>query len=104
MTSLLSRPRTLALALALVVFCGGAARAETGTCYDTWSLAAAVVKQEGLISVEELNRQAPKRLDGTIIRVTLCKENDRFVYRVVVKSPGGQVRNLTLDARKPFDK
>jgi uncharacterized membrane protein YkoI len=55
-----------------------------------------------LVSAQELHEQARKRHLGEPIRVTLCQEKGRFVYRIVLQDAAGRVTNLTVDARKPF--
>lgn len=82
---------------------GGSVAAEAGdACFADWSVAAGVVKKEGLATVEHLSSLAKTAGTGDIVRTTLCEENGRFVYRIVVKDGKGQLKSLTVDARKPF--
>jgi hypothetical protein len=32
----------------------------------------------------------------------LCEDNGSFVYKLVTREPKGQVKTLTIDARRPF--
>jgi uncharacterized membrane protein YkoI len=77
-------------------------RAEPGGCYADWSVAAPIVRKEGLATVEALSRLAQARISGDIVKTTLCKENGGFVYRLVIRSPKGRLFNRTVDARAPF--
>lgn len=72
------------------------------TCHADWSVAAAVVKKEGLATVEQLLQLAKKAGAGDIVRTTLCQGDGAFVYRIVVKDAKGQLKTLNVDARKPF--
>ena len=72
------------------------------TCMTDWSLAAAVVRKEGLTTVEQLSKLAHKSGAGDIVRTTLCEDGGTYVYRLVVKDRNGQLKSLTVDARKPF--
>jgi hypothetical protein len=76
-------------------------RAAPG-CYADWSVAAPIVRKEGLATVEALSRLARSNISGDIVKTTLCKENGGFVYRLVIRSPGGRLFNRTVDARAPF--
>lgn len=78
--------------------------AEEKRCYASWSEAAAVVRQEKLVAVEQLSRHADTRLGGSIVKATLCAVGQRYVYRLVVRLPGGLMRFFSLDARKPFER
>ena len=76
--------------------------ADPDECYSDWSLAAPVVKKESLASVEELGRLARIHVPGELLKATLCLDKGHFIYRVVVREPNGTVRNLSIDAKKPF--
>lgn len=92
----------------LTIFAAVVAAATTGSaavptrCYADWSDAAALVRQEGLVGVDELSRLARTRLDSEVVRTTLCQEGQRYVYRVVLKVQRGSLRVVIVDARQPF--
>jgi hypothetical protein len=71
-------------------------------CYADWSIAAPIVRKEGLTTVETLARMAQAKISGDIVRTTLCEEKDGFVYRLVIRDPKGRLSNKTVDARAPF--
>jgi uncharacterized membrane protein YkoI len=73
-------------------------------CYADWSDAGPIVRQEALVAVKDVHELARKRQIGDLVKVTLCEEKGRFVYRLVVREPTGRIIALTTDARKPFDR
>jgi hypothetical protein len=75
----------------------------TDSCFSDWSAAIPVVQREALAAVRDVHAQARVRKVGDIVRVTLCTEQGRFVYRLVVREPQGRVVPMTVDARRPFD-
>ena len=79
-----------------------AARAEASLCLSNWSEARAVVKREGLVTVEQLVKLVPVKFGGDILRIALCQSDDAFTYRLVIREPSGIIRQLTVDARQPF--
>jgi hypothetical protein len=72
-------------------------------CFAAWSDAAPVVHREALTAVRDLHAQARQRKLGDVVRVTLCTEQGRFVYRLILREPQGRVVLMTVDARQPFD-
>jgi uncharacterized membrane protein YkoI len=79
----------------------GAAVAEDN-CVSDWSEAAPIVREQGLMPVEKLTPAARAKLNGEIVKVTLCKENGLYVFRLVVRGQGGAMRTVTVDAKNPF--
>lgn len=77
-------------------------RAGADNCYGDWSVAAPIVKKEGLTTVETLWRLAQSKIFGQIVKTTLCKERNRFVYRLLVRNRNGKLTNKKVDARQPF--
>jgi hypothetical protein len=73
-------------------------------CIADWSIAAPIVRKEGLVSVEELSAQIRERLDASIVKTTLCQEKGDYAFRLVVRGAQGQLKSLTLDARAPFSR
>lgn len=89
------------LALPLLA-AGGGVRAGEETCYEDWSEAAAIVKREGLATVAELTAEARGKVGGKVLRTQLCEDGGVFTYRLIVRSPHGDVKPVTVDARHPF--
>jgi uncharacterized membrane protein YkoI len=75
---------------------------SAGGCYADWSIAAPIVRKEGLTSVEVLSRLAEAKISGDIVKTTLCEEKGGFVYRLVIRDPTGRFKSRTVDARTPF--
>lgn len=90
-----------ALACSQVAAAAAAARAGE-TCMADWSVAASIVRKEGLTTVEQLIKLAAKSGAGSIVRTTLCEADGTFVYRIVLKDDDGKLKTMTVDARKPF--
>lgn len=94
----------------LSIFAAVVAAATTGPaavptkCYADWSDAAALVRQEGLVGVDELSRLARSRMDSEVIKTTLCEAGGRYIYRLVLKLQRGELRVVIVDARQPFDR
>ena len=78
------------------------ALAADDTCYSDWSVAAPIVRQENLMTVEQLSAAARSKLNGDIVKTTLCKVNGNYVFRLVVRSASGQLSSMTVDAKDPF--
>lgn len=76
--------------------------AADATCYADWSIAAPIVQQEGLMTVEQLSAQARTKLKGEIVKTTLCKEGGGYVFRLVVRGADGRLMPMTVDAKSAF--
>jgi uncharacterized membrane protein YkoI len=95
----MSRFPALLAALLLTLGLTGQAAAE---CYDDWSEAAPIVRKQGLLTVDKLTPMAKTKLGGDVVKVTLCEDGGRFVFRVVVREASGSLKTVTVDARNPF--
>ena len=102
--SMLDRPiRQLALAAMAALAAAWApspshAQAE-GACVP-WSQARGVVAQNQLRSVRGVRKVIENRYGGQVIHANLCRSGGRFVYRLVIMEPGGNVRNVEVNAGK----
>lgn len=67
-----------------------------------WSEAGPIVRREGLVPIEQVSRMARELSAGTIVNSTLCRTDDRYVYRLLVRGHDGALRVLFVDARQPF--
>jgi uncharacterized membrane protein YkoI len=71
-------------------------------CWPDWSEAAVIVRRETLMPVERVNKLARDKHPGAeIIKVTLCEEDGKFMYRVVLRERQGHLQSVILDARLP---
>lgn len=96
--------RTAAFLLLAVVLSASHATGGAGAaCITDWSVAAPIVQQEKLVSVETLSRIAADKVAGSsIVRTTLCKESGAFFYRIVMRDGRGRLFVRSVDARAPF--
>ncbi len=90
------------IAVLLAAACGSVPAHAAETCTGDWSVAAPLVKKEGLATVEQLSHLARSTGAGDIVRTMLCQDNGTFTYRLVVRDAKGQLRSVSTDARKPF--
>lgn len=80
-----------------------AATTATATaCFTDWSSALLIVQSEILVPVRDIHAHARALGLGEVMRVTLCRDDGRYVYRLLVRGPTGQMAPMTVDARKPF--
>lgn len=80
-----------------------AASAREGSCFTDWSVAAPIVKREGLVSVEHLSDLVREKLKAHIVKATLCERDGRYVFLVVIRPERGKLRTITVNAREPFE-
>lgn len=76
-----------------------APKAAAADCVADWSTAAQVVKKENLLTVEQVSAAEAGAIPGQIMKTTLCREQGGYVYRLVVREAGGQLRNVVVDAQ-----
>ncbi len=91
-----------ALALLRPAAAGTAAVAQGATCWDDWGEAAEIVRREHLATVAEVAEGARAHMRGKLLRTRLCEADGVFTYHLVVRSPHGVLRPVTVDARQPF--
>lgn len=89
--------------LSIVMFLFGCIPAQANmACIEDWSTAVPVVREEGLASVETLTRRAKTKIAGDIVKVNLCKQGERYVYRLIVRTRKGKLQTHIVDAKEPF--
>ena len=71
--------------------------AEPG-CVE-WSQAGPIIAQNSLVSANVIYQMVQKRTGGKVVSQALCHVGGRFVYKLVVLGPTGEVINVTVDAR-----
>lgn len=79
---------------------GGAAAAEE--CLPDWGEAGQIVRNQKLLTVQQLIDSGGRFFQGRIMKTTLCKDGDDYIYKVVVRLPNGQFRTVVVDARHPL--
>ncbi len=95
--------RLMAIAAAALLL-PRAASADAPQCLSDWSVAAPIVRKEGLATVEQLAAAAKAGGKGDVVQVHLCKSDGKYSYRVTLRDNKGQLRTITIDARKLFDR
>ena len=75
----------------------GGATAQQG-CVP-WNNAGPVIAQNGLIPANVVYQKVQKQTGGKIVNQALCNVGGRYVYKLVVLGPTGEVTNLTVDAK-----
>ena len=87
-------------AIGLPLYGAAAARsfAADAQCFADWGKAADVVRQQGLLTVEELAKTFANDIPGQIVRATLCQDGDDYIYKLAVRDKQGQLKNVVVDA------
>lgn len=88
------------LPLAMLSLMSVPSRADS-RCISDWSQAAPIVRKEGLYSVESLTTAARGKIQGDIVKTTLCQDDGVWVYRLIVRVKGA-MSIQTVDAKDPF--
>lgn len=94
-----------ALAVLAVIIAGTTGRATASPpdrCFADWSEAAEIVRAKALVTAKDVHERARIGQIGDVVRMTLCEEGGRYVYRLVIREAKGQVIKLTVDAKTPF--
>jgi hypothetical protein len=102
--------RAALLALALPAVGGSAfgpiaaqaSGAPADRCFPDWSDAAPIVQREQLTSTKDLLQHVRAQQRGDLVRITLCEQQGRYVYRLVILEAKGRLTNMTVDAKRPF--
>jgi uncharacterized membrane protein YkoI len=87
----------LVAACAAAMFAAAGQTAEPG-CVD-WSSAGPIIAQNGLVPANVVYQAVQQKFGGKIVSQALCNAGGRFIYRLVVLGPTGQVSNVTVDAK-----
>lgn len=83
--------------MAALALLHGAAQADD--CLNDWGIAGEIVRRENLITVEEVAKALADDGVGQIVRSTLCRQAEGYVYRLVIRAPGGQLRTSIMQAK-----
>jgi len=73
-------------------------RAEDG-CIADWSDAAPIVARERLLPTPAVQALSRRLHSGDVVRLTLCRRGDGYVYRLVLRDDRGRLSNRVIDAR-----
>lgn len=86
--------------LLTVATLAGSARAEE--CLADWGEAAQIVRSQKLLTVQQLVNSAAHAFSGQIMKTTLCKDGDDYIYKIVVRQGNGQFKTIVVDAKNPL--
>ncbi|AGK58081.1 hypothetical protein HYPDE_32033 [Hyphomicrobium denitrificans 1NES1] len=86
----------VAVTAAAALVLPGSACAED--CLTDWGMAGQIVRSENLITVEEVSKSLAADGIGELVKTTLCRSRDGYFYRIVVRSPTGQLRTTVITA------
>jgi hypothetical protein len=89
--------RTAVISAAAIVLLQGHAYADD--CLNDWGLAGQIVRQEKLITVEEVAKSLTADGVGQLVKTTLCRSADGYFYRLVIRSPTGQLKSSVMSAK-----
>jgi uncharacterized membrane protein YkoI len=89
------KPATIAALVAVVFAVDG--RTAQPDCVE-WSKAGPIIAQNSLLPANVIYQAVKKKTGGKIVNQSLCNVGGRFVYKLVVLGPTGEVTNLTVDA------
>ena len=85
------------IAAAVGLWLTAAGRAAEPNCLP-WSSAAPVIAQHALLPANVVYQMVQARTGGQIIHASLCDQDGRFLYKLVVLGAKGDVSNVTVDA------
>ena len=88
------KPATIAAIVAAISVGGQTAQPD---CVE-WSKAGPIIAQNSLLPANVIYQAVQKKTGGKIVNQSLCNVGGRFVYKLVVLGPTGEVTNLTVDA------
>jgi hypothetical protein len=84
------------LAAAVVLPCGPV-RADD--CLTDWGMAGQIVRRQNLITVEEVSRSLAADGIGELVKTTLCRSDEGYFYRLVIRMPTGELRTTVMHAK-----
>jgi hypothetical protein len=67
-------------------------------CLTDWGMAGQIVRRKNLITVEEVSRSLAADGVGELVKTTLCRSDDGYFYRLVIRSPTGQLKTTVMNA------
>jgi hypothetical protein len=84
-----------------VATCGADAPVMAEECLTDWGQAGEIVRREKLVTVQQLTQANAAGLIEAIVKTTLCKDGDDYIYKLVVRDAKGQLKTVVVDARNP---
>lgn len=85
--------------LAALAAAGVSVPARAEECLSDWGQAGEIVRREKLLTVQQMTQSNAAGLPGQIVKTTLCKDGDDYIYKVVARQANGQLKTFVVDAR-----
>lgn len=73
--------------------------ADADECLTDWGMAGQIVRRQNLITVEEVSRSLASGGIGELVKTTLCRSDNGYFYRLVIRSPTGRLKTTVINAR-----
>jgi len=70
-------------------------------CIGDWAKAATIVQQRKMVDVAKLSKLARTKFGGRIMSARLCKGDDAYFYRLVIRRNDGRMQRVKVDALNP---
>ncbi len=95
---------TYAIATFLALVPTGADELESKElgCLTDWSKAGPIVRERSLTPPEDVLMLAEGEVPGRLLKMSLCDDKGRYIYRLVIYAQSGELKRLNVDARRPF--
>jgi hypothetical protein len=87
----------VAVTTAAVMALPGSVCAED--CLNDWGMAGQIVRRENLITVEEVSKSLAADGIGQLVKTTLCRSDSGYFYRLVIRSPTGELKTTVMTAK-----
>ena len=88
--------------LALVSSGADELKDQGNACLSDWSKAGPIVRERALTPPKDVKQLAEGNVPGRLLKMTLCADKGRFVYRLVIFAESGKLKKVTVDAKRPF--
>lgn len=98
----MSRLQGLAVGIALLPALLATSQAAQAACVADWSKAGTIVREQGLTPAGDLADLARPHVGGDLVKIQLCEQDGRYVYRLTFFQDDGSVVKMTVDANEPF--
>jgi hypothetical protein len=68
-------------------------------CLSDWGMAGQIVRREKLITVEDVSKSLAADGIGELVKTTLCRSGADYFYRLVIRSPTGELKTTVMTAK-----
>ena len=88
--------------LALAPLSAPQAVSKEQVCFEDWTQAGSVVRDQSLTPPKDVRDLAKGKVAGELVKMMLCEEDGRYVYKLVLFERSGRLHSVIVDARQPF--